>query len=56
MIWVLIWIQIISGTGVDYFQVGTFSTYEECQKSLQRAAVLVNNNNQEVVCLEVKVK
>jgi hypothetical protein len=56
MIWVSIWVQIIAGTGVDYFQIGSFSTQEECQQSLQKAGVLVNNNNQEVLCLEVNVK
>lgn len=45
--------MLSAGGGVDYFQVGSYATQEECQEMLKSATVLVKNQNSTVVCLKI---
>ena len=51
--YVLLWLMLKAGGGVDHFQVGAFQTREECEQVLHDAKVLVKNQNSKVVCLEI---
>jgi len=56
MVWVLLWIQMTTSSGVEYFQINSFPKKEECTQALTQAEVMLNHQGEAVVCLEVKVK
>tara|TARA_B100000963_G_scaffold137118_2_gene119336 strand:- start:2866 stop:3027 length:162 start_codon:yes stop_codon:yes gene_type:complete len=51
--WVLLWLQVISGT-FDHYHVGSYSTEEACKDDLSKAKVLVTNQNSKVVCIKIE--
>ena len=55
MMWVLVWMQLISGQPVDHFQLAVYETNVECEKNRKRAEVMVTHNGIAVACLEVKI-
>ena len=56
MMWVLLWIQLVSGKGVDYYQLSTHPSLEECNVASDKARVLISHQSEAVVCVEVNVK
>ena len=54
--WVLIWIQLVSGQPVDYFQLAVYETIAECEKNRKRAEVMVTHNGIAVACLNVRTE
>ena len=56
MVWVLVWIQMTTSQGVEYYQINSFPKKEECTAALDKAQVMLNHKGEAVVCLEVKVK
>ena len=55
MVWVLIWMQLSTTQAVNYYQLGTFPTQEECTTALSNATVMVTHKSETVACLEVEV-
>ena len=55
MMWVLVWMQLISGQHVDHFQLAVYETKTECETNRTRAEVMVTHNGIAVACLEVKI-
>ena len=55
MKWVLVWIQLISGQPVDYFQLAVYESSSECETNRKRAEIMVTHNGIAVACLEVKI-
>ncbi len=53
--WVLVWLQIMSGQSVDYFQLGTYTTLEDCKKQQEVAKVMIVHNGISVECLKVDI-
>jgi hypothetical protein len=51
--WVLLWLQLMSGT-FEHYHVGSYSTEEACKTSMSKAKVLVTNNNSKVVCIKIE--
>ena len=51
--WVLLWLQVISGT-FDHYHVGSYTTEEACKASKTKAKVLVTNANSKVVCIKIE--
>jgi len=51
--WVLLWLQLVSGT-FDHYHVGSYSSEEECKKNATKAKVLVTNQNSKVVCIKIE--
>ena len=51
--WVLLWLQIISGT-FEHYHVGSYSSEEECKTNQSKAKVLVTNQNSKVVCIKIE--
>ena len=51
--WVLLWIQLVSGS-FDHYHVGSYSSEEACKVSQKKAKVLVTNQNSKVVCIKIE--
>ncbi|QSL99436.1 hypothetical protein CRP9_gp21 [Roseobacter phage CRP-9] len=56
MVWVLVWIQMTTSQGVEYYQINSFPKKDECTAALDKAQVMLNHQGEAVVCLEVTVK
>ena len=56
MMWILVWMQLVTNQGVDYYQLGTYKKVENCQSELKEAVVLVNNSSETLACLEVDTR
>ena len=54
--WVLVWMQLISGQPVDYFQLAVYETITECEKNRKRAEIMVTHNGIAVACLNVRIE
>ena len=56
MMWILVWMQLVTSQGVEHYQLGTFTKEADCQESLAKAVVLVNNSSVMLSCLEVDTR
>jgi hypothetical protein len=56
MMWILVWMQLVTNQGVDYYQLGTYGKAEECQMALKEAVVLVNHSSETLACLEIDAR
>ncbi len=56
MVWVLIWMQLVSGQSVEYYQLGTFKDEKSCVEALSKATILVTQPSSTVDCLKVEVQ
>ena len=56
MMWILVWMQLVTGQGVDYYQLGTYGKEAECMLSLKEAVVLVNHSSETLACLEIDTR
>ena len=53
MMWVLLWLQMVSGE-FNHYHVGSYSSEEACKESQKEAKVLVTNQNSKVVCIKIE--
>jgi len=53
--WVLVWVQIISGMPAEYFQLGVYESKVICEQVKQKAEMMVTHNGIVVACLGVEV-
>tara|TARA_B100000767_G_C19554223_1_gene446239 strand:+ start:104 stop:274 length:171 start_codon:yes stop_codon:yes gene_type:complete len=56
MVWILIWMQLISGNPVDHFVLGHYETKVECSKSKELAKVMISHNGIAITCLGIKTE
>ena len=56
MMYVLIWMQLLSTQPVEYYELGNHTTLEECQIELSKAAKMITHKSETVACLEVDVQ
>ena len=56
MMYVLIWMQVFSTQGLEYYQLGTYPTLEECQMELSKATKIITHKSETVTCLEVEIQ
>jgi len=54
-LWVLVWIQLISGKPVDHFQLGSYSSRTVCEVVKNKAEVMITHSGIAVACLEVNI-
>jgi hypothetical protein len=54
--WVLVWMQLISGMPVDHFQLAVYENNVECEKNRKRAEIMVTHNGIAVACLNVRIE
>ena len=55
MIYLLIWFVFVPEQGVKHYQLGTYENGTFCRTALKVAAVMVNDKNETVECIGVKV-
>ena len=56
MMYILIWMQLLSTQNVEYYQLGNYETLEECQIELSKAAKMITHKSETVACLEVEIQ
>jgi hypothetical protein len=56
MAYILIWMQVFSTQGLEYYQLGTYPTLEECQMELAKATKIITHKSETVTCLEVEIQ
>ena len=56
MMWILVWMQLVTSQGVEHYQLGTFTKETDCQVALKEAVVLVNTSAEMRACLEVDTR
>jgi len=54
-VWVLVWIQLISGMPLDYFQLGQYDNRKICEQQREKAEVMIVHNGISVQCIEIKI-
>ena len=53
IMWVLLWLQLVSGT-FNHYHVGSYSSEEACKAAQKEAKVLVTNQNSKIVCIKIE--
>lgn len=53
MVWVLVWVQLISGMPLEYYQLGVYETEVTCAKAQKKAKIMITHNGIGVACLGV---
>ena len=56
MMWILIWMQLVTSQGVEHYQLGTFTKETDCKAALKEAVVLVSTSSEMLACLEVDTR
>ncbi len=56
MMWILVWMQLVTSQGVEHYQLGTFTKETDCQAALKEAVVLVSTSSEMLACLEVDTR
>ena len=54
-VWILLWLVLAPDNGVRYYHLGTYDNETLCKSGLRDATVMVNNTNETVECIGVKV-
>jgi hypothetical protein len=55
LMWVLVWVQIISGMPAEYFQLGVYESKTVCEQVRQNAEMMVTHNGIVVACLGLEL-
>jgi hypothetical protein len=55
-VWVLVWMQLITGMPLQYYQLNSFESRTECELYKEMAKVMVTDNNMTVACLNVRIE
>ena len=53
--WVLVWLQLISGMPLDYFELGQYDSRKICEQQREKAEVMITHNGIAVQCIEIKI-
>ncbi len=56
MFWVLVWVQLISGKPMDHFQLGVYETQSACDKTRERAKVMITHDGTDIICLYIEIE
>jgi hypothetical protein len=56
LMWVLVWMQLISGQPVEHFQLAVYENGADCEKNRKRAEIMVTHNGIAVTCLNVRTE
>lgn len=54
--WILMWMQLLSGLQVEHYQLGSFTKHDECKKAESRAQVMKQNNGTAIFCVKVDIE
>ena len=53
--WVLVWLKVVTGLGVDHFQLGSYDSSQECTVALQTAEVMKTSTNIKIACIYLEI-
>ena len=53
--WLLIWLKLVAGGGIEYYHLGNFYEELNCKKVMSEAKVLITDNNQSIDCIYVPI-
>jgi hypothetical protein len=53
--WVLVWLKVVTGLGVDHFQLGSYDSSQECTVALQAAEVMKTSTNIKIACIYLEI-
>lgn len=56
MVWVLMWVQLISGHSLDHIHLATYYKKAECYEQLKKAEVMKSHNGIGITCLEINLE
>ena len=54
--WVLVWMQLMTGMPLQYYQLNSFESRTLCEQYKEQAKILVTNTNMAVACLNVRIQ
>ena len=54
--WALVWFQVVTGLGVEHFQLGSYSNSQKCNAALQMAEVMKTSTNIKIACIYLEVE
>jgi len=52
--WVLVWLQLISGMPLDYFELGQYDSRKICEQQREKAEVMITHNGITVACIGIE--
>ena len=53
MVYILVFLHFVNTDHLKYYQLKTFSDYEECQVEAEKAKIMVTHSSMTVTCLEL---
>jgi len=53
MVYVLVFLHFVNTDHLKYYQLKSFSDYEECQVEAEKAKIMVTHTSMTVTCLEI---
>ena len=56
LMWVLVWMQLVTGMPLQYYQLNSFESRTVCEQYKEQAKIMVTNTNMIVACLNVRVQ
>lgn len=56
MVWVLMWIQSLSGSSLDYIHLSTYYREADCIEQLQKAEVMKVHKGVAISCIEIDLE
>jgi len=51
--WVLVWIQLISGMPLEYFQLSVYDSRKICEQQREKAEIMITHNGITVACMNL---
>ena len=54
--WALVWLQLVSGMPLAYFQISSYGSKTECEQIKQTASIMVTDTSMILACLNMGTK
>ena len=54
--WVLVWLKVVTGLGVEHFQLGSYDSSQKCVVASQSAKVMKTSTSIKIACLYLEVE
>tara|TARA_R110000803_G_scaffold136678_1_gene203597 strand:+ start:506 stop:688 length:183 start_codon:yes stop_codon:yes gene_type:complete len=55
VVWILMWFVVVPEQGVRYYSLGEYANETLCKAGMKGATVMVNDKNETIECIGVKV-
>ena len=54
--WVLVWLKVVTGLGVEHFQLGSYDSSQKCVVASQSAKVMRTSTSIKIACIYLEVE